>query len=184
LVDWLLAVLSELDPSPQEADPTMHLWLDRYDRETREIGDLIAQIDPQIKDEGSWEPDAPYEQWPVRRIVDHLVHSEIVAAYRVLSILGEAEPPKFSFYNGDRWSSVAPSTASFSELASTFKSIRTFVSRTLRAVPQIAFERTCETRRPKSLREIVEDMIEHAYRHVDTLVAKLRRERKKDGGIR
>jgi hypothetical protein len=179
LVDWLLSILEALDPSPPYRDPTIQLWLDRYDRETREIGGLIAQINPEIKDEGNYAIDAPFEQWPIRRIVDHLVHSEIVAAYRVLSILGEAEPPTFSFYNGDRWSSVAPSTAQFSELASAFQSIRTFVSNTLRAAPLDAFERTCHTRRPKSLREIVEDMIEHAYRHVDTLVARLRRARRR-----
>lgn len=175
LVDWLFTIMSDLDPSPQPTDPTMHLWLDRYDRETREVGDLIARIDPKIEDEGTLEASAPYEQWSVRRIVDHLVHSDIVAAYRVLSILGETHPPKFSFYDADRWSSRAPSTAPFSELASTFQSIRTFLSRTLRALPPDAFERTCLMRRPKSLREIVEDMVEHPYRHVDALVTRVRR---------
>lgn len=177
LLDWLNSILEKLHPAPPRDDPTMQLWLDRYDRETREIGALISQIDPEIEDEGSQAVEAPYEQWPVRRIVHHLVHSEIVAAYRVLSILGETNPPSFSFYDGDRWSSVVWSTSSFSELALTFQSIRTFISRTLRAVPPVAFERTCHTRQPKSLREITVDMIEHAYRHVDALVTRLRHAR-------
>jgi hypothetical protein len=177
LVDWLLSILSELDPSPPHADPTMELWLDRYDRETREVGNLIAQISPDVEDEGSYEVDAPYEQWPIRRIVDHLVHSEVVAAFRVLSILGEAEPPTFTFYDGDRWSATARSAAPFNELASTFRSIRNFISGILRGLPPTAFERRCQTRQPKRLQNVVEDMIEHPYRHVDVLVNRLRQKK-------
>jgi hypothetical protein len=174
LVVWLGGVLEALDPSQPLADPAMHLWLDRYDRETKEIGDLIAQIDLDAPENGSQEVNTPYEQWSVHRIVDHLVQSEVVAAYRVLSILGEAEPPSLPFYDGDRWSVAATSHASFEERAAAFRGIRTFISCTLRGAPPEAFQWTCRTRRTKTLKDIVEDMIDHAYRHVGTLVGRLR----------
>jgi hypothetical protein len=178
LISWLTGILQRLDPFPPLVDPTMHLWLDRYDRETREIGNLISEIDPNIPKTGNDAVDAPYEEWSVHRIVDHLVQSELVAAYRVLTILGESDSPSLAFYDGDRWSVVAPSHATFPELAGLFQAVRVFLSRTLRHASAEAFLRTCQTRRTKTLKDIVEDMIEHPYRHVGMLVSRLRQHKK------
>jgi hypothetical protein len=161
----------------------MQLWLDRYDRETREIANLIRKIDNELDVNvtkiGNNSIGAPYDEWSVRRIINHLVHSEIVAAYRVLSILGEENPPSFPFYDGDRWAVLVDSEAPLSELAGLFQALRMFLSSILRNVPAEAFLRQCYTRRMKTLKDIVVDMIEHPQRHIGFLVKRLREQIKR-----
>lgn len=177
LLRWLNEVLHELDPQPPRKDPSMDLWLDRYDRETTEVGKLIAAIDTCAADSGNDAVGDPYEEWSARRIAEHLVQSDLVAAYRIFSILGESEAPSFSFYDADRWSVAARSNATAEELADLFHALRRIISRTLRHIGNAEFQRVCHTRRTKTLRDVVEEMIEHPYRHVDALVRQLRRGR-------
>jgi hypothetical protein len=182
-LSWLVTMLQRVDPDPPHDDPTMQLWLDRYDRETREIANLIRKIDNELDGNvtkiGNNSIGAPYDEWSVRRIINHLVHSEIVAAYRVLSILGEENPPSFSFYDGDRWAVLVDSEAPLSELAGLFQALRMFLSSILRNVPAEAFLRQCYTRRMKTLKDIVVDMIEHPQRHIGFLVKRLREQIKR-----
>jgi hypothetical protein len=175
-VDWMMNVLDRLDPSPPVDDPSVHLMLDRYDRETREIGELLRRVPETQRIPSNDAEDAPYNEWSARRLADHLVHSEMVSSYRILSTLGEPEVPTFPFYHGDRWSIAAPSTATPAEQAAAFIGLRTFISRTLRATPEESYSRECHTRRTKPLRELLADTVEHAGRHIDDIVQRLRME--------
>lgn len=173
LVNWLRSELEILDPQPPREDPSLHLLLDRFDRTTHEVVTLLNSIPSGWKDDGSYDPEADYADWDASRIADHLIHSDLVAAYRILSVLGEAEPPRFSFYDGNRWSAKAPSTLAFSGQAATLEAVRTFISSTLRAAPEDALDFTCKTRRDKTLWDLVEDMVEHVDRHLETLCERL-----------
>lgn len=176
LVFWLNQLLQAIDPNPPRPDPTIHLWLDRYDRETNELGKLIRVISTQNAEVGNDAPDAPYDEWSALRLARHLVQSDLVAAYRILSVLGEAQPPVLPYYDGDRWSVTAMLHTSPQELADLFQSLRRVLSRTLRTIPDEAFQRICQTRRTKTLRDLVEEMIEHPYRHVPDLLNSMKRQ--------
>jgi len=175
LLGWLDESLQLVADRYPKHDPTVFLLLERYERETRQIGELISRIPNEENfSQGSLEADAPPEQWGSSRIVDHLVHSEIVGAFRILSVLGEACPPQFQFYDGDRWSVLASSRAPYGVRAAVFQGVRQFVISTLRESDASSFDRVCHTRRRKSLRELFADVVTHAERHLDTLILKLR----------
>lgn len=165
LVAWLTAVAERFE-RPDAADRVdLRLLMDRYDFETAEVARLIQN--------------APCGDPGAMRLADHLVHSEIVAAYRTLSVLGEREPPQFSFYDGDGWADRAPSASTPGSRAKLFESLRHFVSATLRAAPPGALAMEYRTRRAKTLRDQVQDMVEHCGRHRDQLEAAIRAERAK-----
>ena len=175
LIEWLLQVLSHFghDDGPDRVD--LRLLLDRYDGETKEIERLIRlcpDTSPALLDRPVEEAT---QEWDVSRTVDHLIHSELVAAYRVLSILGESEPPKFPFYDGDRWSLQVSSNMPFGDRAALFSSLRGFLSSTLRATRAGALDKTYSTSRAKTLRDHLEEMIEHCGRHRHVL--------ERDGGV-
>ena len=165
LVEWLLQVLSRFghDDGPDRVD--LRLLMDRYDEETKEIERLIRLC----PDTSLALQDRPVEEaaqeWDVSRTVDHLIHSEFVAAYRTLSILGENEPPKFPFYDGDRWSLQVPSNMPFGDRAALFSLLRGFHSSTLRAARAGALDKTYSTSRTKTLRDHLEEIVEHCGRH-------------------
>ena len=58
-------------------------------------------------------------------------------AYRLLATAGEPEMPVFLFYHGDQWSAMVPSGAPAAELGAAFSGIRSYVSRTLRNLPEV-----------------------------------------------
>jgi hypothetical protein len=176
LVQWLSETQENLFGTEVGASE-LSLWLHRYEKETAEVGRLLDQIPESARPDGD-AVNAPYEDWSPTRLADHLVHSEVVSAYRILSILGEKEIPSFPFYDGDRWSLRAQSSTSSAVRAQTFRSIRTFVLATLRSAASEDFERICHTRRRKTLRSIVVDTVQHAGRHVEHLRLALDRERK------
>ena len=165
LVEWLLQVLSRFghDDGPDRVD--LRLLLDRYDGETKEVERLIRLC----PDTSSALQDRPVEEatqkWDISRTVDHLIHSELVSAYRALNILGENEPPKFPFYDGDRWSLQVPNNMPFVDRAALFSSLRGFLSSTLRATKPGALDKTYSTSRAKTLRDHLEEMVEHCGRH-------------------
>ena len=165
LVEWLLQVLSRFghDDGPDRVD--LRLLLDRYDGETKEVERLIRlcpNTSPALQDRSVEETT---REWDVSRTVDHLIHSELVAAYRALNILGENEPPRFPFYDGDRWSLQVPSNMPFVDRAALFSSLRGFLSSTLRAAGPGVLDKTYSTSRTKILRDHLEEMIEHCGRH-------------------
>lgn len=165
LVAWLTAVAERFE-RPEAADRVdLRLLMDRYDLETAEVARLIRN--------------APSSDPGAMRLADHLVHSEIVAAYRALGILGEREPPQFPFYDGDGWADRAPSAATPESRAKLFEALRQFVSATLRAAPPGALGMEYRTRRAKTLRDHVQDMVEHCGRHREQLEAAIRAERAK-----
>ena len=91
LVKWLSDVL---DMFKHEDDVTVvrRLLLDCYDRETQEIQEQLSALG-QIVNDGAPLRQAT-EEGPgtsIAQVVDHLVHSEVVAAFRALSVLGEVE---------------------------------------------------------------------------------------------
>ncbi len=131
---------------------------------------------------GSNAIDADYEHWSARRLVHHLVHSEIVSAYRILSTIGEKDQPSFAFYDGDRWSAEAVSGCAMEELGNVFTAIRTLTSRTLKQVPDTAYLRPCRTTRERTLKDLVIDTVEHAGRHVQVLTSQVRSQRRRIPG--
>ena len=163
LVAWLSSVADRFQ-RPEAADRVdLRLLMDRYDLETASLARLIRNAP-------SCDPGAT-------RLADHLVHSEIVAAYRALSILGEREPPQFPFYDGDGWAARAPSASAPDSRARLFEALRHFVSATLRAAPPGALAMGYRTRRAKTLRDHVQEMVEHGGRHRGELEAAIRAER-------
>ena len=169
LMGWLDSQFECLIPAGGICSPDLSLLLDRYDRETREIARLIHCLPEDTGDDGDWSPRAKYEEWPWRRTVAHLVHSEIVSIFRVLSVLGENKPPYFSFYDGELWGSNARTILTFESLAHIFRSVRTFTSSTLRAADPKSLQSLYRAPRSGSLRDLVIDMVEHPSRHVKFL---------------
>jgi len=175
LVRWLSSLQEQLFDEDDDLDAEVYLLLHRYEKETAEVGRVLDDV-PQQSQKGDDTVHAPYEDWSATRLADHLVHSEIVGAYRILSILGEEDPPSFPFYDGDRWSIAARSYASPEVRAHTFRSIRSFIIATLRGASVQSFDKKCETRRIKTLRSIIRDVVEHSSRHLDDLKRALKRE--------
>lgn len=177
ILKWLNGLLDGFVVAAPRDRLKLTLLLDRYDKESKEIALVLEKISP--TGETSIElASAPYDSWSSRRLGDHLVQSEIVAAFRILSTLGEATPPAFAFYDGDRWSAAATSNASPDDVANTFRAVRTFLSSTVRNADTEAMSKMCRTRTDKTLIDLVEDAVEHAGRHFDTLVKRIVVERR------
>ncbi len=169
LVTWLTDVLTTFG---HEDDVTVfrRLLLDCYDRETQEIEGQLNTLDQSgYASVAIQEAAADRTETDVAQIVDHLVHSEVVAAYRSLSVLGEAKGPAFPHYDGDRWMSEAKSGASIAESVAVLCGLRRFMSSTLRAAPQEAFLKTYRTRRTKTLLDHLEETVNHYGRHSEQL---------------
>lgn len=169
LVTWLSDVLG-LFGHEDDVAVIRRLLLDCYDRETQEIEEQLNALG-QLRGDGATRPEAAGE-WPgtdVARVVDHLVHSEVVAAFRALSILGQAEGPSFEHYDGDRWMREARSKATPAESGAVLCGLRRFMSSTLRAAPREAFLKTYRTRRTKTLLDHLEEMVNHFGRHSEQL---------------
>jgi hypothetical protein len=178
LLEWLSGVLAMVDPTPPISDPSVQLSLDRYDRETRRVARILSSLtDSDITRPGSLDPEADGETWGPARIVDHLIQSEIVAVYRILATVGELSPPTFAFYDANRWSAVARSELDPASLADAFRTIRTFTSSVLRGLPETYYDKTCLTRRTKTVRDLVEGLVEHAGPHIETLMLQSKRKR-------
>lgn len=170
LMEWLQCQLEYWVRRDEPPAPDLILWLDRYDRDTKELTKVLRMLPEDKADRGDWTPDAQYEGWPLRRTVCHLIHSEIVGAYRVLSVLGGSIPPQLPFYDGERWSALASASLPFKSLAEIFSAVRSFTSATLRSAGPAAANMSFKTRRPKVLLELVGDMVEHAQRHMAQLL--------------
>ena len=160
LVSWLSDVLAMFEHE-DEVTVTRRLLLDCYDRETREIEDQLNALAQAQLGKASLRD--------LAQVLDHLVHSEVVAAYRSLTVLGEAEGPSFAHYDGDRWMSEAGSEATIRDKAAVLCSLRRFMSSTLRAAPGDRFLKTYRTRRTKTLLDHLEEMVNHYGRHVEQL---------------
>ena len=169
LVNWLSDVLAMFEHE-DDVTVTRRLLLDCYDRETREIEEqLNALAQAQLGNAALRETTAGSEERELAQVLDHLVHSEVVAAYRSLSVLGEAERPSFAHYDGDRWMSEAGSEATIRDKAAVLCSLRRFMSSTLRAAPGDRLLKTYRTRRTKTLLDHLEEMVNHYGRHREQL---------------
>ncbi len=166
LVAWLSDVLAMFGHEDDIA-VTRRLLLDCYDRETLEIEERLSAL-AQV-----WNPGRHGGRWDVAQVVDHLVHSEVVAGYRALSVLGEAEAPSFAHYDGDRWMIEVKSGATISESAAVLCHLRRFMSSTLRTAPREAFTKAYRTRRMKTLLDHLEEMVNHYGRHSEQLQSAL-----------
>ena len=173
LVTWLSDVL-RLFGHEEDVVVIRRLLLDCYDRETLEIEEQLNALG-QVRGDGATRQEVA-SGWPgtdVDRVVDHLVHSEVVGAFRALSILGEAEGPSFAHYDGDRWMRKARSKATLAERTAVLCGLRRFMSSTLRAAPQEAFLKMYQTRRRKTLLDHLEEMVNHFGRHSQRLQSAL-----------
>ena len=159
LVAWLSDVLAMFGHDDGVA-VGRRLLLDCYDRETEEVAQLLNALA---------EAEDDRKESEAARIVDHLVHSEVVAAYRALSVLGEVEEQAFAHYDGDRWMTEAKSEATITESMATLCSLRRFTSASLRAAPREALLKTYRTRRTKTLLDHLEEMVHHYGRHSEQL---------------
>ena len=175
LVTWLSDVLAMFGHE-DDGTVTKRLLLDCYERETKEIEERLNAL-AQARDDGMQLPEmvGPRTESDLARVVDHLVHSEVVAAYRALSVLGEVEEPSFAHYDGDRWMNEARSEATIKESAAVLCGLRRFMSSTLRAAPREAFSKTYRTRRTKTLMDLLEEMVNHYGRHSEQLELALAR---------
>lgn len=59
------------------------LMIDRYERQTENLSARGSSLG--------------------EKILDHLLHSDLVSTYRILSVLGQSVPPTHDFYETDRW---------------------------------------------------------------------------------
>ena len=169
LVTWLSDVLAIFEHE-DDVTVTRRLLLDCYDRETREIEDrLNALAQTPLGQAPLQEKAAGAGARELAQVLDHLIHSEVVAAYRALSVLGEAEGPSFAHYDGDRWMSEARSDATIREKATVLCSLRRFMSSTLRAAPRDRLLKTYRTRRTKTLMDHLSEMVHHHGRHSEQL---------------
>lgn len=186
LLDWLDDTLSLTDPNPPMEDPTLALALDRFDQETSQLRTILRKIPEEAASFGSLDAEAPYEEWQIGRIADHLIHSTVVSTYRLLALLGEPKAPSFPFYHGDLWSIQAASGVTLDQSGEILTRLRTFISSTVRVVPEDQYARTTHIiEGQKTFKDLVLDMVEHAGRHKADLVAQARNWRsqlQRDGG--
>lgn len=172
LVNWLGAWIDTIDiveRSPLKV--RLQLLLQRHDRETSELRSLFRSAPAKM-----WEhrpenesPKDSYCSWSLSRVGNHLLHSELVSLYRVLSTLGEDKSPTFAFYDADRWSVTIPRELDGNALAETLYFVRRFMSGTLSALSVDDLNKICYTRREKRLIDLVEDMVDHPAQHLDCL---------------
>ena len=173
LVKWLSDVL-RLFGHEDEVMVVKRLLLDCYDRETQDIREQLNALE-QLCDHGAILRGVASEEpgTTIAQVVNHLVHSEVVAAFRALSVLGQEEEPSFTHYDGDRWMREARSKATFAECAMVICSLRQFISSTLRAMPREAFLKTYQTRRTKTLLDHLDEMVNHYGQHSERLQSAL-----------
>jgi hypothetical protein len=158
LLGWLGTMLKRMAPDMFGQDYSVEHLLERYDRESIIISRLLSKI-----------PDDSTPDSPLGQIIDHLIHSEIVSAFRIFSILGQVNEPQFIFYDAENWTNEMRSSLQFHVRKDILFGIRTFTSATLRNCNQGQLSKTGVTRRKKQLKEFVIDLVDHAGRHIDKI---------------
>lgn len=148
LLDFLMMLLTSIDPRPLRPDPRLWLLLERFDRETSEVAHAIAT------------------NAIGRSAALHLVQSDLVATYRIMSVLGNATPPTLEHYDGDAWAQQLDNDLDGYALARISTALRELLASTLRhSAPDLdTLVRT--ERRQKTLLHLMIDVIEHPSRHL------------------
>lgn len=164
-VQWLWELITKISANVDIGCVDLYLYMDRYDHDTVAIKKTFEGFAGDWQ-QGSWNDTAAYSSWPVERVLNHLIHSEIVSFNRLLFVLGERSPARLPNYDGDNWSSVIPMYLTRERRLDYLVSTRKFISDVVRSQPSDALTRSIMTRREQSLLDLVADMAEHAYRHL------------------
>ncbi|MEK8021628.1 MAG: DinB family protein [Candidatus Parabeggiatoa sp.] len=167
LLAWLDSICEKTDSNPPLQDPRPILRLDLYDRETQEIVALLKSL----PEEAVFHPTAGTEGWTIGQTIQHLIHSEIVSAYRILMTLGQEKSPVFSWYDGDSWGQVIGNGLSPAQNADIFKALRQFTSTTLRkSAKDNDYQRSYRsTGSKRTLHDLLEMAVQHVNNHLPML---------------
>lgn len=157
LIDWLIAVLDVLDPSPPPQGSYIHLLLDRYQTEAKKVGSFLYKVDPDtLKREAAVSSDLPQQLMSV-------INDEVKSTRCVLSTLN-AEGDLDRFNN-------ALAQYSNEELGTKFSQIRRLISKSLLDLSPDGYRLKCPSPGSKTPDEIVKEMIESSSQRLDTILA-------------
>ncbi len=174
LVQWQKGLLESLAKEHELGAIDIQLYMDRFDRDTRSIQRILSDIDIEVDlDKGDWGARANYSDWPVRRTITHLLHSDLVNFNRILFAIGQQDTPTLPNYDGEHWSSVICHGSDIKLVVNYFLETRRFISITLRNQSERFLENGIQTRRKRPLTDLVADLTEHAYRHIPDLENRL-----------
>lgn len=145
MVDWLFDILTELDPAVPPAGSRVHLLLDRYEEEAREVGKLVAPRS-------------------ARSIVLRLIDTELAAARWIAAWIGG------SSLLPDPSSVEALHRVTDEELGQALQSARAIVSRVLHGADPDDLGLVVDGATGRTLAQVIEDLIEESSPHVDSIV--------------
>ena len=168
LVHWQKGLLETLAEDHELGVIDVQLYMDRFDRDTRSIQRILSEMEVDL-DKGDWGTRAKYPDWPVRRTIIHLLHSDLVSLNRILFAIGEQDTPILPNYDGYNWSSVISHGSDINVVVDYFLMTRKFISMTLRNQSQRFLGGSIQTGRKRHMTDLVADLTEHAYRHVPDL---------------
>ena len=172
LIYWQAGLLELISKEHKLGAIDIHLYMDRFDRDTRFIQRILTDISVDI-DDGEWDTRAKYKDWPVKRTITHLLHSDLVSLNRILFALGEDHTATLPNYDGEQWSSEISHGTDIRAIIEYFLATRRFIALTLRSQSQRCLEKSILTRRERPIIDLVVDLTEHACRHIPDLENKL-----------
>lgn len=111
------------------------------------------------------------EKWSARQILHHLADSELVLAYRLRTILADANP-KFPGFDQNLWAAVlTPELQELALLKSSFEANRNLTIRILKKIPAALWERKGMHEEAGEMRtyDLVARNTTHCLKHLEQL---------------
>lgn len=167
-LDWLNETVRSFDPEPPPPGAYVHLLLDLYDREAKDIAKRLERASPADLQRDSSDPAFRRGNAFIPNVISHLVESEVASARRVLTALGRPVPTAL----GAADSSSTLSTESSVDLAQRFSGARASISQALRRVPWAEY-RVTHPGAHVSPEESVRDMLTSSGRHLNQIIQHL-----------
>ncbi len=161
-VDWLINILSVIDPNPRPVNAYVHLLLDLYEREANEFSRVTRSIK---------ERKELFERPSIKRKLASMIRNEIKVTSRVLSMLGK-DALSTDIYDKHNRDYASIGKAAPDELIATFVGTRKVISGALKNLPLEAYSRVAPAR-VKSPGVLVKEMVERSGQQINAIYARV-----------
>lgn len=161
-VDWLINILSVIDPNPPPVNAYVHLLLDLYEREAGEF----SRVTQSIKERKEL-----FERPSIKRMLASMIRNEIKVTSRVLSMLGK-DALSTGIYDTHKRDYASIAKAAPDELIATFVGTRKVISGALKNLPLEAYSRVAPAR-VKSPGVLVKEMVERSGQQINAIYARV-----------
>lgn len=166
-VNWLTDILNIFDPYPPQSGSYVHLLLDLYEREAKELRDLLQVITEQ-------KLLTTFKNSDIQENIVHMIETEVAKTRHILLIFSKALTTSFpSFYSEESKLKMVHNNETPTEIITKFLSVRASVSQILMKVLLIADSSFYQIQGMEIPSDLVQEMVEYSGTHFNIVIEHL-----------